>query len=153
MKYDRRKNALLRLEKQLENGNKPLESARLYERVMQPLTPKDIKRIKNEMNILHDRLDGKKKKRVSKKQTSTVTVSDERWLIDIYSIHYGYVKRTDRKKNKGKSRKKMKKQKSVSFVKTVVAQAGMINNYREGKMGISPRFHKFVLRKDETYYS
>jgi hypothetical protein len=52
----RRRNALRRLEAQLKSGKKPLESARLSERVMQDLTESDIKRIKKEIEILKSKI-------------------------------------------------------------------------------------------------
>ena len=70
-------------------------------------------------------------------------------IIDIYTVTYGYIKRAERRKNKGKSTKKMKKHKSVSFLRSMIAQPGMIQSLREGRMGISPKTHTFRLRKEE----
>lgn len=152
MLQDRRKKALLRLEKQLENNHKPLESARLQagEKVMQPLEKEDVPRIKKEISILKDRLSGVKKSKVKRKGQETIA-SPDKWVIDIFAIHYGYVKNSVRRKNKGASRKKMKKQKSSSFLKTVTAQPGVIQKYREGLMGLSPKTHSFRMRKLEDF--
>ncbi len=107
-----------------------------------------IDRIKTELGLLLHYLSGGKKK---KKQTIVDGVErvEDRWYIDIFRISYSKVKRSERRKNKGKSRKKLRTLKSVSFVKTVVLQPGMMQAYRDGRMGISPREHSFRTRKDE----
>jgi hypothetical protein len=151
----RRKHALGRLEQQLITNQKPLESARLQagEKVMQDLSENDQKRIKTEVKILHDRLNGTKKAVKRKNTEGTGNNSKEdRWLIDIYSVNYGYVKNSERRKNKGKSKKKLKKVKTVSLLRTVVAQNGMITAYKEGRMGLSPKSHAFKLRRDIPVY-
>lgn len=111
---------------------------------------KKLERIKKEMTVLKERLEGKKKKKIDKE--GAPVQEKERWFIDIHAIHLSYVKNSERRKNKGKSRKKLKKVRTTAFVKSVVAQPGMIQNYREGKMGISPRTHSFRMRKEEPNY-
>lgn len=93
---------------------------------------------------------GKKNKR--KIVVNGEVVQGDRWYIDIYRISYAKVKRSERRKNKGKSRKKLRTVKTLSFVKSVVLQPGMLSNFREGRMGISPREHTFRTRKDEPQY-
>ena len=70
-------------------------------------------------------------------------------MIDIFSIKYGYVKQSERRKNKGKSKKKLKKVKHSTLLKTVHAQVGMMQNLREGRGGYSPKHHSFRMRKLE----
>lgn len=152
-KQARRENALSRLKAQLASGVKPLESARLQagDRVMQELLPQDSKRILKEIITLEDRLSGKRKQQPKKSPTEVATREDDKWLIDIYSVKYGYVKQAERRKNKGKSKKKMKKVKSVSLLKSVKAHPGDILAYREGKRGLSPKDHVFKMRKEEEF--
>lgn len=149
-KEKRRKHAAARLTAQLKEGIKRnwirLISGKIKE-TEELLTDKDIARIKQELVLIEAYNSGKKK--VKKTKEGKVVEEKQRWFIDILSVAYGYVKRTERKKNKGKSRKKLKRIKSITFLKTVVAQEGMITAYREGRMGISPKTHTFRLRKDE----
>lgn len=136
---DRRKGALTRLEAQLKKV---------------PVENKDIKdRISNEMKILTDRMNGVKKA-LKKQPEPGKNISKDKWLIDIYTVNYGYVKNSVRRKkeNKGKSKKKMKKVKTTTFVKTVINQPGMIQSFKEGRMGLSPKTHVFKLRQDIPQY-
>lgn len=135
----------LKVKKQLEN--QLVSGVKTKKEGPVALSIEDRKRIQKEITILSDRLSGKKK---NKKVVEGVKEEEkDKWVMDIYSITYGYVKRSERKKNKGKSRKKLKRQKSVSLVRSIVVQPGMVENYRQGKAGISPRTHKFTLRKEE----
>lgn len=110
---------------------------------------KSLERMHNEELILEDRLSGKKKQNtVKNKETGEVTPK-LRYFVDIYSIHLGYVKNSDRRKNKGKSRKKMRKVKNTTFVRSVVFQPGMVESFREGRMGVSPKTHTFRVRREE----
>lgn len=106
------------------------------------LSDADKARIEGELNNI---LNPKAKKKVD---PITKQVED-RWFIDIYTIKYGYMKNSERRKNKGKSKKKMRRVKTVSFIKSIIAQPGMIQSFKEGKMGISPKSHTFKMRKDE----
>jgi hypothetical protein len=106
------------------------------------LTDKDKIRIKQELNNI---LNPKSKKKV----VAGVQQSTDRWFIDIFAIKYGYVKNSERRKNKGKSKKKLKRVKSSSFLKSIVAQPGMITALKEGRMGMSPKSHMFRLRKED----
>lgn len=112
----------------------------------------DLTRMEKEAKILSDILSGKKKTVVNEKGELVKEESKEKWYIDIYQIHLGYVKNSERRKNKGKSRKKMKKVRSTSFVRSVIMQPGMMQAYRDGKMGISPKNHSFRARKEEPAY-
>lgn len=137
----RRKKAKSRLEKQLEIECKA------------EFTPLNVLRIEQEIKTLTDRLSGIKKPLKRDKDKIIVNgKKEDRWWIDIYSISYARIKRTERKKNKGKSRKKMRTQKTVALLRSVVAQEGMITNYRDGRMGMSPKNHKFVLRREVPTY-
>lgn len=117
---------------------------------MVPLTEHDETRIKIELKSLRDYLAGIKKKKILKKAEAEASKED-RWYIDIYSISMSSIKRSERKKNKGKSRKALKQVRSTSFLKSVVAQPGMIQNYKEGRMGLSPKSHVFKMRRDLMY--
>lgn len=146
-KQKRRKGAKDRLEAQLLSGVKRTKEGDV------PLTESDVKRIKAEIQSLSDYLSGKKK---TSKATNQPDQKDakpkEKWFIDIYQINFGSTKHSERRKNKGKSRKKIKKTRSTTWVKTVTLQPGLVQQYREGKMGISPRNHSFRLRKEEPSY-
>lgn len=144
---------ILTVESQIQKAIKdaPLNEKGKKVVTIDPSFKTSLDRMKREEQILVDRLAGKKKVVVTK-EGETVPVEKERWFIEIYSINLGYVKRTERKKNKGKSRKKMRKVKSVTFVKRVVAQPGMIQNFRDGKMGISPKSHTFRMIKEEPSF-
>lgn len=143
-KDTRRESAITRFEQQLGSKEKRVKD------VMVPLTPLDITRIKTDITNTSNRI-GKKKASRSKKRAGVIAdVKGERWIIEIYTVTYGYIKRSERKKNKGKSTKKMKKHKTVSFLRSMIAQPGMIQLLREGRMGVSPKTHTFRLRKEEV---
>ena len=108
----------------------------------------NIERSKKEISTIEDRLSGKVMK-VNEKGILVKEQPKERWFIDIFTIHMGYVKNSERRKNKGKSRKKMKKTRTTTFLKSVVSQPGMIQQFKDGKMGISPKSHSFRFRKEE----
>ena len=143
-KDKRREAAIARFTKELEDK---VRTVGKEEKV--PLTLGDVTRIQKDIaNTI--KLIGKKKPSRSRKRTGILDDSKgDKWIIDIFTVTYGYIKRSERKKNKGKSTKKMKKHKSVSFVRSVIAQPGMIQSLREGRMGISPKTHTFRLRKEE----
>lgn len=113
-----------------------------------PLNEGDVKRISNEIQRLDHYIQGGKKEKKNQ-QGEVIEKEKDVYFIDIYSISTSYVKRSERKKNKGKSTKKLKQQKTVSFVRSVKSQPGMITAYKDGKMGLSPRTHKFQMRKEE----
>lgn len=143
-KQQRREKVKKNLEAQLVSGVKPSGTEKV------PLSAGDRVRISKEIKTLTDRLSGIKKQQSNKPQQQEV--SQDKWVIDIYSITYGYAKRSERRKNKGKSRKKLRRVKTVSLLRTIVAQPGMIENYRQGRGGISPKTHKFTLRKEEPTF-
>lgn len=134
----RRASALKRLTIQLESGSKiETESKKIY--------------VESQIGILNDRLNGIKKRK-KKNRSEKEQVSEEKdWVIDIYNVVYGYAKRSERRKTKGKSRKSLKRTKNVSLLKTVKNKPGLITAYRDGKMGVSPKNHKFILRKIENF--
>lgn len=140
----RRERVASRLTAQLKSGTKTVGTEQVS------LTIGDITRIKKELGLVNSYLSGKKRvRRVKKGQAMVSADNKDRWFLDIFKLHYGYTKRSERRKNKGKSRKKMKKVKTVTFVKSVILQPGMMAAYRDGKMGISPREHSFRARKEE----
>lgn len=117
-----------------------LESGRLI------TDDKKLEFVKNQINILNDRIKGLKKFKKTKFQTKELE-EDKDFVIDIYRITTSYAKRSERRKTKGKSRKSLKQIKTVSFLKSVANRPGLITAYKEGKQGISPKEHKFILRK------
>lgn len=135
----RRKRVIAYLQNQLKVGLCGLDSNEL-------MSEEDRKRITREL----DRLLNPKAKTQSKTTEGPVK-TPERWYLDIYSVKYGYMKNSERRKNKGKKRKAMKRVKTVSLLKSVVAQDGMVTAYKEGRMGLSPKTHAFKLRKEELY--
>lgn len=155
----RRERVLERLEKSLPTLKKDRENIikqmkgdalqAVFANELPDILQKNIDRVEGEILSLKDKLSGKKKMVVNEKGNLVVEVPKERWFIDIYAIHLGYIKNSERRKNKGKSRKKMKKMKTKSFVKSIVAQKGMIEAFKEGRMGISPKTHTFTMRKEE----
>lgn len=146
MKQQRREGVLKRLKKQLVGGVKVVKDVEI------PLEPRDKERIKKEISILNDRLAGKKKGVKELPKGAAPEAPKQKWFIDIYQIHLGYVKNSERRKNKGKSRKKMRKTRNVTFVKSVIMQEGMMQAYREGRMGISPKNHSFRARREEPTF-
>lgn len=149
-KLSRRQEAAKRLHSQLERNNKTFTNKEtgVIEKIA--LTKEDRLRIAKELEVLGDYMQGKKK--VQKNRRSVIKTDGEKpkdkWFIDIHSISTSYVKRSVRKKNKGKSTKKLKRVKSVNFIRSVVARDGDITAYREGRMGISNRLHTFRMRKE-----
>ena len=151
-KQGRRQRALKRLEQSIKFGYRPArpgEEDQVVKGKGVPYTDKQKETMKKELETLTDRLSGIKKKREVKNEQTGEVIKKDRWFIDIYHIHMSSVKRSDRKKNKGKSRKKMRSVRSRTFVKSVVFQEGMMQSFRDGKMGISPKNHSFVARKEE----
>lgn len=132
-----------RLEIQLVSGTKVTKLGTF------PLEEKDKTRIKNELDILKARLSGEKKKKVQKTGVKEEGGKGAKYFIDIFSISFSRSKRSERRKSKGKSRKKMRTVKTTSFLKSVTFQEGMVQAFREGRMGLSPRSHTFRIRKEE----
>lgn len=138
----RRESAIDRFQAQLGSKVKTVGTEKI------PLTPLDITRIKQDITNTKNRI-GKSNTRRAKKTLGALESKGDKWFIDIYTVTYGYVKRSERRKNKGKSTKKLKKKKTVSFLKSVVAQEGMITAMKEGRSGLSPKTHVFKLRREE----
>ena len=160
-KTARRERALLRLKQQLsilqerKKNIKVLKPKDAPEPVIGDLlegTLIKIGQVEKEIQNLEDIVSGKKKEVKDEKGAVVVAIPKERWFIDIHQIHMSYVKNSDRRKNKGKSRKKMRKMRAKSFVKSVVLQPGMLEQYRSGKMGISPKTHSFSARKEDIAF-
>lgn len=133
-----------RLEKQLASGTKMTKEGEV------PLEDKDKTRIKKELEIVKARLSGEKKKRATKVEGQSKDSKGDKWFIDIFTVSFSRVKHSERRKAKGKSRKKTRTVKTVSFFKSVTVQPGLIQAYREGRMGISPKSHSFRMRKEEV---
>lgn len=139
----RRESAVTRFQKQLDSKEKRVKDD------IVPLTSSDVTRIKTDITNTKNNI-GKTERKQSRKRSGLLTESKEKWFIDIYSVSYGYVKNSERRKNKGKSTKKLRKRKTVGFVRSVVAQEGMITAMKEGRMGVSPKTHVFKMRKEEV---
>lgn len=146
-KQGRRATSLERLEAQLLSGVKTKKQGE----DPIPLSDEDKIRIKKEIATIKERLAGNKKVKKSPTQVVENTSQKEKWVIDIHSVHMAYTKRSERRKNKGKSRKKMKKVRNVSFVKSIDNKPGLIQAFRDGRMGLSPKTHSFRLRKIEEF--
>ncbi len=134
-----------RLEKQLLSNSKVTKEGIVI------LEPKDAVRIEKEIETLKSRLAGEKKRKVVTTGPQKEAIGDK-WFIDVYSISFSRTKHSDRRKAKGKSRKKTRTVKTTSLLKSVTLQPGMIQAYREGRMGLSPKSHTFRLRKEEITY-
>lgn len=148
-KLARREGAKKRLILQLDGGVKTIyevgeDDSRTKKTVA--LDAADLQRISSEIQRLDFFIQGG---RIARKNKEGEVVKEEPYFIDIFTISTSYVKRSERKKNKGKSTKKLKHQRIVSLLKSVKAQPGMILAYKEGKMGLSPKTHKFQIRKEE----
>lgn len=132
--------------KQLEVGIKPITHSNLNER---PYTPQEREEKEKQIKILEQRLAGVKRK---KTKTTIKRIEEDEWVIEIYSVKFGYIKNSERRKNKGKSGKKMKKVKTLSLTQTVKNRPGLILQYKNGLMGVSPKNHVFKLVKKEVGY-
>ncbi len=158
VKKRRQISALERLEKQLQSGIKNFsfptpDGKRITE--TSALSDKDITRIKREIQTLKSSLQGIKKTRVSKTTSEPVEVKKNHWVIDIFSIKYGYENKAAKRqagKVKG-SRKKMKRVKRMTLVKSVSMIPGILQKYKDGVMGISPKHHVFKARNTEVEYN
>lgn len=157
-KQRRQISALERLEKQLQSGMKStfdiLPDGTKWQ-CQAILTEKDIKRIKSEIQTLKLSLQGIKKTRISKTTFEPVEVKKNTWVIDIFSIKYGYESKAARKqagKTRG-SRKKMKRVKRMTLVKSVSMIPGVLQKYKDGLMGISPKQHVFKARNTEVEFN
>lgn len=144
-KQKRRRAALLRLQSNLLYYKQIIKNR---EGVSWTTKEKRLPELEREIKTLQDRLAGIKKS-VPKSGAKTEVRDELRWFIDIYSVSYGYTKRSTRRQNKGKSRKKIKRAKTITFLKSVIFQPGMMDAYKEGRMGISPKQHVFKARKEE----
>ena len=146
----RRQGTLRRLHEQLNSGVKPVYNEETSEWNKQILSEEDKLRITEEIRLLDYYLNGGKKARPQASSGDIVEEKEKvRYFIDISSVSHGYVRRSVRKKNKGKSTKKLKAQKSVTFIRSVVARPGDILAYKEGRMGLSPKNHIFKIRREE----
>lgn len=145
-KQERRLGALKRLNEQLSSGVKTNKDGE-----QEKFTELDRDRMLKEAETLQQRLSGVRKNKKQKGSTEVESKEKDRWVIDIFAISMGYVKNSERRKNKGKSKKKMRKVKNSTHVKTIDAKPGVILLYRDGKMGISPRTHTFRMRKIEPF--
>jgi hypothetical protein len=116
-----------------------------------PETPMETKeRLKAHIAETIDALNGVKKVKKSKTTGEIVDKSYEGEFIEIYRVSYGYVRRTERKKLKGKGQStkklKTKRQKTLTLLRTVANRPGLLQRFREGKEGISPKHHTFSLK-------
>lgn len=144
-KQEKQTNALLKLEAKLASGKKVLKVDGKTTEHYTDLTIEDIEITKEQIQILKNRLEGIKKTKIkSKKEVEADKYKNK--VIDIFTIKFGYVKKSERKKSKGKSRKGMKKVKTVTYLKSVPLKEGLFTAMKEGKAGISPKFHKFNIR-------
>lgn len=139
-------NSLERMQKQLLSGMKPeKQTGMLIEMMVQ-----DKNRLNQEIQSLTNRINGTKKKKC--KKTFVAEEKENPWVIDIFSIKYGYQNKAAKKaakKSRG-SRKKMKRVKTVTLVKSVVAIQGYLQKYKDGLMGISPKNHIFKMRNTNS---
>lgn len=142
--------ALQNMQKRIDTGFRHLS---LPHRIGPSLTKEEKDSIKYEMTVVSAAIGRKKKGR--KKQTGEQgqeQTGDKYW-IEIFSIHYSKIKHSDRRKNKGKSRKKLRVKKAKTFLKKVVLQPGLLQRYRDGVMGLSPKTHSFSIRRDEDLFN
>ena len=129
--------SLERMKDQLTMGIKPDKSS---PGAAIEMSDKDKQRLSNEIKALTDRLNG-----VKKKVNKEIVVEGPKWYIDIFTVKYGWSK-----KERGKKKKmKTKRVKQTSFVKSVTSRPGLLQRYKEGLEGISPKHHIFKLRRDE----
>jgi hypothetical protein len=153
----RRASALKRLETSHEVSKKELAAEKAKEdqkanSLHRETLHNTVERQKREIeNIKKNISDGKKRKRKKHQPQEGAPKEEGRYLIDIYRVHYSYAKNSERRKRKkgGNKGKRIKRQKSLTLLKTVIAQPGMITNYKEGRVGISPKDHVFKIRKEE----
>lgn len=143
-------NSLERMQNQLLLGVKPEKINGKTTGIAVKMTDQDLKRLKSEIKLLSDRIAGVKKVKAVKSTGEAIEKANP-WVIDIYSVKYGYASKAAKKASKGKSKKtKMKRVKSISLVKTVTSQPGMLQRYKDGLMGISPKNHVFKMRNTAT---
>lgn len=138
--------SLERMQNQLLSSMKPeKQTGNLIE-----MTVADKKRLQQEIQTLTNRINGVKKSKIQVKSTEIVEQKNT-WVIDIYAIKYGYQNKAAKKaaKKSSGSRKKMKRVKQMSLVKTVVLVPGSLQKYKDGLMGISPKNHVFKTRNTE----
>ncbi len=133
------------LVQQIELGIKPISKKNPVER---PYTEREIQEKKDQIEILNARLNGEK--RFSKNKKQQEVREEENWVIEIYKINFGYVKNSERRKLKGGSKKKLKKVKTMTLHQTVKNRPGLINQYKAGLMGISPKTHAFKMVQKTT---
>ncbi len=149
-KNARQQRAARRLSNQLDEGNKTAKDEK-GELVSVPLSDSDRQRISTELSRLGDYVQGLKRapKAINKKAEKP----EDKWFIDIYTVSTSYAKRSERRKTKGAKGKKIKRVKSKAFLKTVIAREGDAIAYREGRMGLSPKNHIFIARKESPSFS
>jgi len=142
-------NSLERMQNQLLLGSRPEKQNGKTTNNLVLMTEQDKKRLQKEITSLTNRINGVKKKTIKKENAVEEKVNP--WVIDIFSIKYGYQNKAAKKiakKSRG-SRKKMKRVKTMTLVKTVVLQKGLLQKYKDGLMGISPKNHVFKTRNTE----
>lgn len=152
----RYKGVIERLENQLQSGVKREKINGKTTDVLIPLTVKDVDRINKEISTIESYLAGnytKASKQKRKQVTANEVVEEENtrykdWIIEIYSVKFGFEKKADRKNSKGSkgSRRKMKKKKTLNFIRSVAMRKGLMRKFRDGLMGISPKNHVFKLK-------
>jgi hypothetical protein len=153
-KQSSRRSAVLQLETHLKRGTKPVSKNNLVER---EYTKEEIAEMQSQIEVLKRRINGES---ISKTKTPKIRSSkskdvdsenyDDGYVIKIYSVKFGFVNKAAKKQTKGKSKavkKKMKKEKNDVLVQTVKNRPGLINRYKSGLMGYSPKNHTFKMVK------
>lgn len=142
--------ALERMQKQLLSGVKPEKQNGQTFKNLVPMTSSDKERLSNEIAILQDRINGIKHKKVTAK-TVEVAKNQKRYVIECYSVRYGFVKKADKRATKGKSKStkmKSKRVKTLTLVKSVDCHSkDLLSRYKDGLMGMSPKLHVFKLKE------
>ena len=118
------------------------------------MSKEDKSRLQREIISLQNRINGVKKSKAKVKNSTEIVEQKNTWVIDIYSVKYGYQNKAAKKaaKKSSGSRKKMKRVKKMTLVKSVVAIPGYLQKYKDGLMGISPKNHVFKMRNTEVNY-
>lgn len=144
--HQRWENAKTLLIKQISLNIKPVSDKNLRER---PLTQEEVEQKRQWISILDKKLNGTYTK-TKKTKTKQGQEGEDGYLIEIYTVKYGYIKNSQRRKLKGQSKKKLKKVKTLSLIQTVKSRPGLITMYKTGLMGLSPKSHVFKVRKIEN---
>lgn len=150
----RLQNSLDRMSKQLKSGEKHQKINGKTTDVLIPLSKHDKNRLSQEIASLKRRISGDRV--VKAKSTNNTSLEEnkyEGWVIDIYNVKFGYQNQADRKAaKKGGKRKKMKKKKTLTFLKSVNMKSGLLKKYKDGLMGISPKTHVFKIKSIISIY-